>query len=111
MDDDDAVVVATSAADRRAAGTSETSSAGIIFVAVNDFKPFFVICEAAGANAAQVGSMVTAATATEDIENIAIVVLLLLFVATRLLLSIDGFHSNSVRTKLVFVDERKKSTD
>ncbi len=71
-----AVVVATSAADRRAAGTSVTSSAGSIFVDTKDFKPFFVICEAAGANAALVGSM-TAATAAEDIENIIAAIVLL----------------------------------
>ena len=65
-----AVVVATSAADRRAAGTSVTSSAGSIFVDTKDFKPFFVICEAAGANAAQVGSMTAATAADDDIENI-----------------------------------------
>ena len=66
-----AVVVATSAADRRAAGTSVTSSAGsILFVDTKDFKPFFVRCEAAGANAAQVGSMTAATAADDDIENI-----------------------------------------
>ena len=83
MEDDAAVavVVATSAADRRAAGTSVTSSAtGIMFVATKDFKPLFVICVATGANAAQVGSSIAAATAAEDIEIIAMVLLMLLVV-------------------------------